>query len=297
MQLPNWVDLVKTGAFKELAPYDPDWYYVRAGGSGTAVLFVRCAIMWNCGCKSVSWQWARHAHSGLGRGCGLRKQSSNLISFAVFGTAASLARKIYVKQGLGVGALRRQYGGRNKRKVRRAALCCSTTLESWDCSCGCSSDSPGLQQLAGGGRQELAWCSAGASDHQPLWSATSLRAHLAVLHIPLGLSAAVRGAGAVCARQRRPNQGAMNDGMRPAPKAGPRPLVFNLQGVVPEHFARASGGLIRHILQQLETIGFVEQNPGSHGGRRITSQVRNTRVVECLCASAGGVEHCWLLLG
>jgi NAD-dependent dihydropyrimidine dehydrogenase PreA subunit len=31
--------------------------------------------------------------------------------------AASLARKIYVKQGLGVGALRRQYGGRNKRKV------------------------------------------------------------------------------------------------------------------------------------------------------------------------------------
>ena len=30
---------------------------------------------------------------------------------------ASLARKIYVKQGLGVGALRRQYGGRNKRKV------------------------------------------------------------------------------------------------------------------------------------------------------------------------------------
>ena len=46
-----------------------------------------------------------------------------------------------------------------------------------------------------------------------------------------------------------------------------------VQGVVPEHFARASGGLIRHILQQLEEIGFVEKNPGSHGGRRITSQV------------------------
>jgi hypothetical protein len=24
---------VKTGKFKELAPYDPDWYYVRAGKS------------------------------------------------------------------------------------------------------------------------------------------------------------------------------------------------------------------------------------------------------------------------
>jgi hypothetical protein len=29
--VPTWVDIVKTGAYKELAPYDPDWYYVRAG--------------------------------------------------------------------------------------------------------------------------------------------------------------------------------------------------------------------------------------------------------------------------
>ncbi len=31
LEVPVWVDLVKTGSFKELAPYDPDWYYVRAG--------------------------------------------------------------------------------------------------------------------------------------------------------------------------------------------------------------------------------------------------------------------------
>lgn len=31
IQLPPWVDIVKTGAFKELAPYEPDWYYIRAG--------------------------------------------------------------------------------------------------------------------------------------------------------------------------------------------------------------------------------------------------------------------------
>ena len=31
IQLPSWVDIVKTGAFKELAPYEPDWYYIRAG--------------------------------------------------------------------------------------------------------------------------------------------------------------------------------------------------------------------------------------------------------------------------
>lgn len=29
--VPKWVDLVKTGVSKELAPYDPDWYYIRAG--------------------------------------------------------------------------------------------------------------------------------------------------------------------------------------------------------------------------------------------------------------------------
>jgi small subunit ribosomal protein S19e len=31
IQLPSWVDVVKTGSFKELAPYDSDWYYIRAG--------------------------------------------------------------------------------------------------------------------------------------------------------------------------------------------------------------------------------------------------------------------------
>lgn len=31
MELPEWVDIVKTARFKELPPYDPDWYYTRAG--------------------------------------------------------------------------------------------------------------------------------------------------------------------------------------------------------------------------------------------------------------------------
>lgn len=31
LQLPSWVDIVKTAKYKELPPYDPDWYYVRAG--------------------------------------------------------------------------------------------------------------------------------------------------------------------------------------------------------------------------------------------------------------------------
>jgi len=102
IQLPSWVDLVKTGPLRELAPYDSDWYYVRA---------------------------------------------------------AAIARKVYMRQALGVGALRRQFGGRNERR-----------------------------------------------------------------------------------------------------------------GTVPEHFARASGGVIRHVLIQLEAIGIVEKAPGVKGGRRITAQ-------------------------
>lgn len=53
IELPNWADVVKTGVYKELAPYDPDWY------------FVRCA---------------------------------------------SVARKLYLKGGIGVGKFKKIYG-------------------------------------------------------------------------------------------------------------------------------------------------------------------------------------------
>lgn len=33
IELPDWVDLVKTGYFKQLAPMNEDWYFVRAGVS------------------------------------------------------------------------------------------------------------------------------------------------------------------------------------------------------------------------------------------------------------------------
>merc|ERR1711959_118032 len=60
-QVPKWADLVKTGHFKELAPYDEDWFYIRA---------------------------------------------------------ASIARKIYLRPGCGIGALRHWYGGAHRRGTR-----------------------------------------------------------------------------------------------------------------------------------------------------------------------------------
>ncbi|KZV93542.1 ribosomal protein S19 [Exidia glandulosa HHB12029] len=61
LEVPTWVDIVKTGAYKELAPYDPDWFYVRA---------------------------------------------------------AAVARHIYLRKHVGIGALAKLHGGRNRRGNR-----------------------------------------------------------------------------------------------------------------------------------------------------------------------------------
>lgn len=34
------------------------------------------------------------------------------------------------------------------------------------------------------------------------------------------------------------------------------------RGAKPEHFAKSSGGLIRHIMKQFESVGFVEKHTG-----------------------------------
>ncbi|EPQ27849.1 uncharacterized protein PFL1_04593 [Pseudozyma flocculosa PF-1] len=61
IEVPTWVDIVKTGAYKEQAPYDPDWYYVRA---------------------------------------------------------AALARHIYLRKAVGIGALKKLHGGASNRGFR-----------------------------------------------------------------------------------------------------------------------------------------------------------------------------------
>lgn len=45
------------------------------------------------------------------------------------------------------------------------------------------------------------------------------------------------------------------------------------KGTVPEHSARAAGGLIRHILQQLEEIQIVEKSTTTKGGRYLLPKV------------------------
>merc|ERR1712166_347043 len=61
IEVPKWADLVKTAAFKELAPYDQDWYYIRA---------------------------------------------------------AAIARRVYLRGDVGVGAFKKIFGGRAHRGTR-----------------------------------------------------------------------------------------------------------------------------------------------------------------------------------
>jgi small subunit ribosomal protein S19e len=43
MKVPEWVDIVKTGTHKELAPFDEDWFYVRCAALARH-LYVRSPV-------------------------------------------------------------------------------------------------------------------------------------------------------------------------------------------------------------------------------------------------------------
>ncbi|TPX51463.1 hypothetical protein SeLEV6574_g00270 [Synchytrium endobioticum] len=43
LEVPKWVDLAKTASHKELAPYDPDWFYTRAASVARCV-YVRGVV-------------------------------------------------------------------------------------------------------------------------------------------------------------------------------------------------------------------------------------------------------------
>ena len=51
MKVPDWTDLVKLGRFKELAPYDEDWYYIRAGETFPCSLASNTFRLYLCGMK------------------------------------------------------------------------------------------------------------------------------------------------------------------------------------------------------------------------------------------------------
>lgn len=75
VSVPAWADLVKTGSFKELAPYNADWFYTRVAalarhiylrpGAGVGALRVVFGGKKNCG--------VRPSKSALASGNAIRK--------------------------------------------------------------------------------------------------------------------------------------------------------------------------------------------------------------------------------
>jgi small subunit ribosomal protein S19e len=84
LEVPKWVDIVKTGTYKELAPYDPDWFYIHAGKELDPT---------DCSYEISLW-------------------------LTLLGFIASVARHIYLRKSVGVGALRKVHGGRVNRGSR-----------------------------------------------------------------------------------------------------------------------------------------------------------------------------------
>lgn len=62
MEIPSWVDHVKTAKAKELAPYDPDWLYVRA-----ASLARKIYIRKGTGVRSFEKVYGRQQRRGVQR--------------------------------------------------------------------------------------------------------------------------------------------------------------------------------------------------------------------------------------
>eukprot|EP00051_Salpingoeca_urceolata_P026199 m.476428 g.476428 ORF g.476428 m.476428 type:complete len:147 (+) comp20528_c0_seq1:50-490(+) len=104
IEVPKWADIVKTGAFKELAPYDQDWYYVRC---------------------------------------------------------AAVARHIYLRGGVGVGALRKVYGGSKNRGACPSRFALSSgsvarsVLQSLESIKVLEKDPEGGRRITRTGRKEL----------------------------------------------------------------------------------------------------------------------------------------------
>jgi len=111
MELPEWTDIVKTARFKELAPYDPDWYYVRAG---EFLVFDFVHFLVTCLIDNKNF-------------CGTFSINFFVYNCNVFFcAAASIARKIYLRGGLGVGAFQRIYGGSQRNGSRPPHFCKSS---------------------------------------------------------------------------------------------------------------------------------------------------------------------------
>lgn len=141
LELPEWHDLVKTAAFKEMPPQDADWYYVRAGKSPCgasllALLVTNRNLLKRPGHsasfgafhsiqqQSIAPPSERSIEQGL-RAADARLDSFERVRMLIRGIflllllccAAAIARRVYLRGGSGVGAFAKVFGGRRRHGI------------------------------------------------------------------------------------------------------------------------------------------------------------------------------------
>ncbi|CEQ42824.1 SPOSA6832_04687 [Sporobolomyces salmonicolor] len=94
LEVPVWVDIVKTGTGKELAPYDQDWFYIR-----TAAV-------------------ARHIYLRASALVSLSLSLRRPLSFGSASKGLTLGRRNHPGKHVGVGALQKLHGGAVNRGNR-----------------------------------------------------------------------------------------------------------------------------------------------------------------------------------
>jgi len=94
--VPSWVDVVKTGAFRELAPYNDDWYYIRVAAVARTVY-----LRGGYGVKGLRHHYGgkkrrgvRPPHFTLGSGSIVRKALQALESIKVVESHPDGGRRI-----------------------------------------------------------------------------------------------------------------------------------------------------------------------------------------------------------
>lgn len=97
-ELPKWCDIVKTGSHKELAPYDEDWYYIRAAAIARRV-YLRPnqgvgALRGAFGSSNASARGVRRQHHHKSSGGHIRHMLQQLETIGVLETSAKGGRSL-----------------------------------------------------------------------------------------------------------------------------------------------------------------------------------------------------------
>merc|ERR1712211_59690 len=101
MKVPEWVDIVKTNVGKELAPFDPDWFYVRCA-SVARHIYIRSPV----GVNTIRKIY------------GIRKNNGSSPSHFSRGAGGVARKALQALEGLGlVEKVEKEAGGRSGRRM------------------------------------------------------------------------------------------------------------------------------------------------------------------------------------